>query len=141
MTTSIFTHLKRLAIVASLMLFLDFLYLSATKHKWNQLVNIVQGSRGGIAGNYMAGVFTYSIMVIGLYYLVLKDAPSKPPLGSEGCLSNLRKAAMLGLLVYGVFDGTNMVLFKNWSTQMAVMDTLWGTFLFTVVARIYMYLV
>ena len=57
-------------------------------------------------------------MVFGLYYFIIKD--KKPILD----------AFLLGLLVYGVYDLTNLGTLSNWTIKMTVMDTLWGASLF-----------
>ena len=36
---------------------------------------------------------------------------------------------LIGLYGYGIFNGTNLVLFKNYDPKVAIIDTLWGTFL------------
>jgi uncharacterized membrane protein len=38
-------------------------------------------------------------------------------------------AFILGLVIYGVFENTNLALFKKWPT-MVILDTLWGGILF-----------
>ena len=37
--------------------------------------------------------------------------------------------AFLGLLAYGTFEITSFSLFKGWTLQMVVFDTIWGGFL------------
>jgi uncharacterized membrane protein len=39
-------------------------------------------------------------------------------------------AFLLGLVIYGTFDFTNMALFKKWSLTTSIIDTLWGGTLF-----------
>ena len=37
-------------------------------------------------------------------------------------------SALVGLVVYGVFNGTNFAINSNWPLSLAVADTLWGVF-------------
>ncbi len=46
------------------------------------------------------------------------------------------RAALLGLLVYGTYDLTNMVTLKAWSLQLALVDVAWGTFITAVVGAV-----
>jgi hypothetical protein len=39
-----------------------------------------------------------------------------------------KKGALLGLLMYGTFDITNKTIFKDYTWEYAIKDTLWGTF-------------
>ena len=59
-------------------------------------------------------------MVFGLYYFIVKD--KKPVLD----------AFLLGLLVYGVYDLTNLGTLTNWTIKMTIMDSLWGASLFAI---------
>jgi len=43
------------------------------------------------------------------------------------------EAFLLGLCVYGVYDGTNYASLKNYTLTFAVLDTLWGGTLFVLV--------
>ena len=60
-------------------------------------------------------------MVLGLYYFIIKD---KRP---------VKDAVLLGLLVYSVYELTNMSIFTNWTYKVVIIDILWGTFLFGIV--------
>ena len=35
-----------------------------------------------------------------------------------------------GIIVYGVFDFTSATIFKEWNMNLAIIDTLWGGFLY-----------
>jgi uncharacterized membrane protein len=37
------------------------------------------------------------------------------------------KAALVGALVYGVYDLTNLAVLKHWTVRLAVLDAVWGT--------------
>ena len=59
----------------------------------------------------------YIILITGLYYFVI--GPNK----------TAKEGAFFGLVVYGVFDFTNHAIIENYSLPLAIMDTIWGTFL------------
>lgn len=40
---------------------------------------------------------------------------------------------VLGMIIYGMFSFTNHALIQGWSTRVAVMDTIWGFMLYTIV--------
>lgn len=44
-----------------------------------------------------------------------------------------KETGSLGLLVYGVYNFTNLALFEKYSLKIAMLDTLWGGILFTLV--------
>jgi len=46
-------------------------------------------------------------------------------------------AFVYGALIYGVFNGTNVAIFSEYSTRTAVVDTLWGGVLFAAGITLY----
>ena len=75
----------------------------------------------------IAGTLTYLLMTTAVFLLVsesdLNRSPSK--------LSTLQKGAFLGLVMYGVFDGTNYVLFKDYELKTVAIDIMCGIFVTT----------
>jgi uncharacterized membrane protein len=67
-----------------------------------------------------------AIVYIALSYLAL--IPKNP-----------KDAFLLGLCTYAVYDFTNLATLKNYSLQFAIMDSLWGGILFTIVFHILKY--
>ncbi len=49
------------------------------------------------------------------------------PLPESMTLAILR-AALVGLVSYGVYDLTNLATLRDWSTKLALVDLAWGTF-------------
>jgi len=69
--------------------------------------------------NMMGAFFSYLCIIILLNYFVLLRS------------GTLFDAFLLGTLSYGVYDMTNMALFKDWDMTLAVIDSIWGGTLFT----------
>ena len=46
---------------------------------------------------------------------------------------NLSESFLLGLSVYGVYEGTTYTIFKNWSLLSVFIDTIWGGVLFLLI--------
>jgi uncharacterized membrane protein len=74
--------------------------------------------------NYGYTALTYLVLIFGYYYFVIckKLSPTD--------------AFILGLFVYGTYEGTNIAIFKNWSPYVALIDTIWGGVLFGTIAII-----
>lgn len=54
--------------------------------------------------------------------------------GAVSATTALLRGAVLGLLVYGTYDLTNLAVLKGWSELITVVDIVWGTSLTAVVA-------
>jgi len=63
---------------------------------------------------WLPAIVCYFFLIFGLNYFILRT--HRPVLD----------AFILGLVIYGVYDMTNLALFKKWNWRLACMDTLWG---------------
>jgi uncharacterized membrane protein len=111
-------------IVSSLLLVLiDSIYLfNIGKPVFGKTVKSIQGSE--MVLNVQAAVFTYVLMAILINYFIISQKKS------------VLDAFILGFCVYGIFDFTNLAIFKNYTLKAAIIDTLWGGILFAVVTSL-----
>ena len=63
-------------------------------------------------------IFCYIFLVFLLYYFIIYKKQT------------VLDAFLLGLAVYGVYETTNLAIFKNWNPVIGVVDTIWGGILF-----------
>jgi uncharacterized membrane protein len=109
-------NIKEYFITAIIFVFLDSVYLTLIKNYFNQQIKFVQGS--DIKINYFATIAVYLVLVFGLQYFIIDKRKS------------IKEAALLGLVIYAVYELTNLSLLKNWKLTTVVIDTLWGTTLY-----------
>jgi uncharacterized membrane protein len=103
-------------VAAIIFVVLDGFYLNLIKGYFNKQIKSIQGS--DIKLNIIATGITYIFLIFGLNYFIIKRNRS------------VSDAALFGLIIYGVYDFTNMALFTNWSLLTAIIDTTWGAILF-----------
>ena len=109
-------------IVSSIVLVVvDFLYLSSTSKFFNNVVKNIQGKE--IEFKMLGAVICYILLVLGLNYFVLLDKK----LGKK---EKIIRAIILGVVIYGVFESTNLAIFTNWTLNALLIDTIWGGILF-----------
>jgi uncharacterized membrane protein len=101
---------------------IDFAYLSAIKGHFERQIAAVQGSPLRI--NLFGAVVTYVFLIFGLNYFIIRPGRSA------------QDAFLLGLVVYGVYEFTNLALLSKWQLFTAVTDTLWGGALFYLTTRL-----
>lgn len=70
----------------------------------------------------LATVLVYFIFAIMIWFIVL-------PLANYKILHSFYYGALVGFVVYGIYDTTNLAVFKDWTTTIALVDWLWGTIL------------
>jgi len=106
-------------VLTSLLLVVDMLWLQADVAGFGKMVRGIQGS--DLAINPLAGVMAYSMLLAG-YVALVRDDPT------------FIRGMVYGAVVYGVFDLTNLAIFKAYSWRTALIDTLWGAVLFGLLA-------
>ena len=108
--------IKNIAAITVILLALDFMYISATRNMFE--IQIADVQRVALQIRPLGGVLCYLLLVIGLYYFIVRE--HRP----------VFDAFLLGLVIYGVYEGTTYALLKKWKWNIVLMDTLWGGILF-----------
>jgi uncharacterized membrane protein len=44
--------------------------------------------------------------------------------------------SLVGLVIYGIYNATNYAIFKNWTINVSIMDTIWGIVVCSIVSII-----
>jgi len=104
--------IKNLIASSVILLILDFIYISVNRGAFEKQVTHIQ--RVVLQLRVWPTILCYLLLIFGLNYFILRNR--RPVLD----------AFLLGIVIYGVFDTTNMALFKKWGVNLALMDTLWG---------------
>jgi uncharacterized membrane protein len=111
--------LKGVLITFGLLLIIDAIYLFVMKSKFNTLVQNIQFTNINLK-IYGAILCYLCIATIIHYFIIFKK-------------ESIKTAAILGMLVYGVFNFTNIAIFNNWGLMMTLMNIIWGGILFATV--------
>ncbi len=136
---------KATALIGSIfvLIVLDFVYILAVSYFYKRSIKKIQGG-DDMKINIVSSVFCYVIMIIGLVFIVFTQLSRYGSLRSLSIVNKLKYAlrfgGVVGFVVYGVFNTTNMALFKNYSTPLAVIDIMWGTILYTFSTFVYLVL-
>lgn len=83
---------------------------------------VIDVQRVVLSFNSTAALLAYVVLLFGLYWFVIRVRAS------------VLDAALLGALINGTYELTNMTMFKKWHWETVVIDTLWGAFLWGFVA-------
>jgi len=111
-----------LLISAIVFVTIDYFYLNLIKNYFKKQVQLVQGSP--LELNYLGAIICYIFLIFGINYFIIKPKRS------------VQDAFLLGLIIYGVFETTNLALFSKWSWLTVVIDSLWGGILFALTTYI-----
>ncbi len=117
-----------LIVISILLVSIDFVYLNFIKKYFSNQIYIIQGTPLKI--NYISAIICYIFIVNAVYYFIINPKRS------------IVDAFLLGIVIYGIFETTNMTLFKKWKWTTVIIDTIWGgilfaltTYLFTIINK------
>lgn len=120
-------------ILITVIMVADIIWLTVQKPRYNSLVTAVQGSQ--IKVKYAPAFFTYILVVLSIIFiaipLVRMQLGKKNKSTGHIFTTSLIYGGMVGLCIYGIFNFTNMSIFKDYKLSVAIMDTTWGVVLYT----------
>ena len=111
---------KKIIVSSLIFLCLDFVYLFTMKTTFEKQVERIQGSP--LSLKVLPTILCYLFLIGGLYYFVLRE--NKP----------WWVAGLLGIVIYGVYETTNLAILDKWNWKLAIIDVLWGGILFSLTA-------
>lgn len=97
---------------AAILFLIDLFWLATGGIFFRSMVQTIQHSE--IEVRFLSAVFVYLLLA----YMLLETR-------------SYAQAFSYGVAIYGVFDFTNLALFKDYDWKIAIADTLWGGILMT----------
>jgi len=96
---------------------IDFIFISYVLGPiFGKNVKNIQGTKMEV--KTLPAAFAWLMTVFSLYFFIIRENRSE------------FEAAILGFVIYSIFDGTNLAIFKKYSLKAFFTDILWGTSLF-----------
>ena len=122
--------IKKFIIVGIVFLIIDLPVLKTImKPMWENMIETIQVSPMEVNTRYP--IFAYLLMTLSIVTYVL------PHVSKDNILrDSILIGGTLGLIIYGIFDFTNLSIFKNYGLKVALIDILWGATLYTLTTYI-----
>ena len=115
---------KQRVISTVILLLADFAWLGLyMNNQYGTLVRTIQGDN--MKANPVFAVLAYLLMIVGLNVFVLPNIRKGHELEDS-----LKYGMTFGIVLYGVYDFTAGAVFSKWDKKLAVIDVLWGGFVY-----------
>ena len=112
-------NFKQIFISAIIIIFIDSLYLTLIGGPiFSNTVRRIQNDDMNI--NVLGAILSYLLIILSINKFILLE--DKVP----------SEAFVLGFCIYGIFDFTNLAIFKKYDFSTAIVDMIWGGILFYV---------
>ena len=113
-----YNMIKNIILLAIIFVLVDSGFLYLMRNNFKTMVNKIQGSP--LKMKILPSIACYIILVSSLYYFIINK---------KGTYID---AFLLGFFIYGVYETTNMAIFKDWDYKIGLIDLTWGGFLFVI---------
>jgi uncharacterized membrane protein len=115
------------------LLCLDFLWLRFyMTGRYETLIDRVQGTP--MTPDMGSAIVAYLFMVYGLCHFVLAPLHTAELASCDDVAGRVWAAICqggpFGIVVYGVYNATNSAVLRDWDMSIAVVDTMWGGFVY-----------
>ena len=125
-------------IVIILLLVLDIIWLSVNANLYSKMIKSIQNKE--IKLNITYALFTYVLMIASIIFInipFIESKIKKTDSKTEIIKKSLLYSGLLGLCIYGIYNGTNLATLENYDINVALKDTLWGVIIYTIVTTTY----
>lgn len=118
-----------LARAAIVMIVLDLVWIRTVMlPRYVEMGRRIQGEGRDIVLRPVPGALAYALMILGLREFVVRGEDGEVQSGGEV----VRRGVLFGIVVHGVYNGTGMAVFDEWDTSTALLDVMWGAFMYAV---------
>jgi uncharacterized membrane protein len=125
-------------IVIILLIVLDIIWLSVNAKYYSKMIKSIQNKE--IKINIIYALFTYLLMIASIIFInipFIESKINKTDSKIEIIKKSLLYSGLLGLFIYGIYNGTNLATLENYDINVALKDTLWGVIIYTIVTTTY----
>ena len=122
--------IKSFLIVGIIVFCIDLIFLNSLFSKFTKQIKIIQNKE--VVVKKIPGFIAYLFLTIALFYFIIRKKNNYKTNNDM-----IKDAVILGSLIYGIFDATNLALFDKWTIDLFIIDVIWGGILFGLSTYLY----
>lgn len=105
------------------------------KDMYSNMFNKINGNTignttvGSPTNMIIGGIIAYILLALAIYYFIVMPSIETSKDNNFDYYNIILKGCIMGLVIYGIYDGTNLATINNFGLKEAIIDMMWGTFL------------
>ena len=130
-------------IISIILMFLDIAWISLNMATYSNTILKVQKSPMILRNEY--AIIAYIIILFSIIFVAIPFTIQNIKKGEDMTIENkLLKSFMyggaVGFSIYGIYNFTSLAIYKDMDSTIGIIDTLWGTTLYTLTTFVYLLL-
>jgi uncharacterized membrane protein len=129
-------------IIGLLFIALDYLWISFNIDMYNKNTIKIQGKLSIIKWKQIISIIlVYILLIVSIIHIAIPftlNNISKEDNIIEKLYKSIIYGGSIGLSIYGTYNLTSIIIYEKYSIEIAIVDTLWGLFLYTILTFIYL---
>ncbi len=129
-------------IVILLFIFLDYLWISFNIDMYNKNTIKIQGKLSIIKWKQIISIIlVYILLIASIIYIAIPFTLNNIK-KEDNIIDKIYKSIIysgsIGLSIYGTYNLTSLIIYEKYSIEIAIIDTMWGLFLYTIITFAYL---
>ena len=132
--------IKNLRVII-LFIFLDYLWISFNIDMYNKNTIKIQGKLSIIKWKQIISIIlVYILLIASIIYIAIPFTLNNIK-KEDNIIDKIYKSIIyggsIGLSIYGTYNLTSLIIYEKYSIEIAIIDTIWGLFLYTIITFAY----
>ena len=129
---------------------LTILYIFLVEFIWIYLINKKNYSlitknvqKTDLKLNIKYAIISYILVITSIFFITIpytKSKIKKTDTYYQIIFKSFIYSGLIGFYIYSIYNFTSLSIYKDYTLFIAIIDTLWGTFLYTTSALLFIYL-
>ena len=129
-------------IVSIVLMVLDVAWIALNLTTYSSVIQKVQKSPVSLRNEH--AFIAYLIILFSVIYVAIPFTTQNMKKGENSIENKLLKSFMyggaVGFSIYGIYNFTSLAIYKDLDSSIGIMDTLWGTTLYTLTTFVFLLL-
>jgi len=132
-------------IITVLLMVLDVAWITLNLSTYSSAIQKVQKSPMNLRNLRSEYAFiAYIIIIFSVLYVAIPFTTQNMKKGDDDIANKLLKSFMyggaVGFSIYGIYNFTSLAIYKDFDSSIGIIDTLWGTTLYTLTTFVFLLL-